>query len=78
MIAELHIKTRCVAVPVQDGHGRNIAAISASDAIGRMTPAREVKIMQALYEAAARLQKMLYAVPGRQRIASPRAMGAAL
>jgi DNA-binding IclR family transcriptional regulator len=56
----LHIKTRCVAVPVQDGHGRTIAAISASDAIGRMTPAREVKIMQALYEAAARLQKTLY------------------
>ena len=56
----LHIKTRCVAVPVRDGQGRTIAAISASDAMGRMTPAREVKILQALYEAAARLQKALY------------------
>jgi DNA-binding IclR family transcriptional regulator len=47
-------------VPVQDGHGRTIAAISASDEASRMTPAREVKIRQALFEATAGLQKALY------------------
>jgi IclR family acetate operon transcriptional repressor len=57
---ESHIKTRCVAVPVQDGHGRTIAAISASDEASRMTPAREVKIRQALFEATAGLQNALY------------------
>ncbi len=56
---ETHVKTRCVAVPVQDNHGRTIAAISASDETGRMTPAREVKIKQALFETAARLQNAL-------------------
>jgi IclR family KDG regulon transcriptional repressor len=57
---ETHIKTRCVAVPVQDSDGRTIAAISASDEMGRMTPAREVKIKHALFETAAGLQNALW------------------
>jgi IclR family acetate operon transcriptional repressor len=57
---ESQIKTRCVAVSVQDSHGRTIAAISASDEVSRMTPSREVEIRQALFEAAAKLQNALY------------------
>jgi DNA-binding IclR family transcriptional regulator len=57
---ESHIKTSCLAVPIQDGHGRTIAAISASDEASRMTPAREEKIRRALFEAKAGLQNALY------------------
>ncbi len=57
---ESHIKTSCLAVPIQDGHGRTIAAISASDEASRMTSAREEEIRQALLEAKAGLQNALY------------------
>ena len=57
---ESHIQTSCLAVPVQDGHGRTIAAISASDEASRMTPAREGKVRQALFEAKAGLENALY------------------
>lgn len=62
---ESHIKTSSLAVPIQDGQGRTIAAISASDEASRLTPAREEKIRQALFEAKAGLQNALYrrAVP---------------
>lgn len=56
---ESHIKTSCLAVSVQDGHGRTIAAISASDEASRMTSAREEEIRQALLEAKAGLQDAL-------------------
>jgi IclR family acetate operon transcriptional repressor len=55
---EPHSNTWCMAVPVQYSHGA-VAAISASDEKGRMTVAREVKIKQALFEAAVRLQDVL-------------------
>ena len=55
-----HIKTWCLAVPVHDGHGRTIAAISASDEARSMTPSREGQIELALFQAAARLQNGLY------------------
>lgn len=57
---ESHINTNCLAVPVQDGHGRTIAAISASDEASRVTPAREQKVRQALFEAKAALEHALY------------------
>jgi DNA-binding IclR family transcriptional regulator len=57
---ESHIKTSCLAVSVQDGHGRTIAAISASDEASRMTSAREEEIRQALLEAKVGLQDALY------------------
>jgi DNA-binding IclR family transcriptional regulator len=57
---EPHVRTQCTAVPVKDSHGRTIAAISASDEASRMTPAREVKIRRALFEAAEELQNALY------------------
>jgi DNA-binding IclR family transcriptional regulator len=56
---ETHARTRCMAVPVKDSHGRAIAAISASDAANRMTASREARIKQALFEAAAKLQNAL-------------------
>jgi len=55
-----HIEIRCVAVPVRDNCGKTIAAISASDEASRMTPSREAKIKQALFEATAGLQNALY------------------
>jgi DNA-binding IclR family transcriptional regulator len=64
------IKTRCLAVPVQDSHGRTIAAISASDEARRMTSSREVKISLALFEAAARLQNALYFSPSPENCLS--------
>jgi DNA-binding IclR family transcriptional regulator len=60
---ESHIKTSCLAVPIHDGHGRTIAAISASDEASRVTPAREEKIRQALFEAKAGLERALYRRP---------------
>ena len=57
---ESHVKTRCVAVPVQDSHGRTIAAISASDEASRIPPARETNIRQTLSGAAGALQSALY------------------
>jgi DNA-binding IclR family transcriptional regulator len=57
---ELHVKIRCVAVPVQDSYGRTIAAISASDEASRVAPGKEAKIKQALLDAAAKLQTALY------------------
>jgi DNA-binding IclR family transcriptional regulator len=55
-----HVKTWCLAVPVQDSHGRTIAAISASREARLMTPSREGQIELALFQAAARLQNDLY------------------
>jgi DNA-binding IclR family transcriptional regulator len=57
---ESDIKTRCVAVPVHDSHGKTIAAISASDEASRMTPTRQIKIKRALLGAATELQRALY------------------
>jgi IclR family KDG regulon transcriptional repressor len=57
---ETHVRTRCTAVPVKDSDGRTIAAISATDEASQMTSAHEVKIRQALFEAAAALQNALY------------------
>ncbi|HET7086965.1 MAG TPA: IclR family transcriptional regulator [Rhizomicrobium sp.] len=57
---ESHVKIRCVAVPVHDNRGKTVAAISACDEVGRMTPSREIKIKLALFEAAAALQDVLY------------------
>ncbi len=65
---ESHLRTRCLAVPVKDSHGRVIAAISAGDEPGRMTASREVKIRQALFEAAARLQDALYRCPATKEL----------
>lgn len=51
---------RCVAVPVRDRDGRVVAALSATDAAERMTPARLEEIRALLAEAAARLAAKLY------------------
>ena len=56
----LLFEIRSVSAAVYDSHGRTIAAISASDAVGRMTPAREIATKRALLDAAAKLQDLLY------------------
>lgn len=54
---------RCTAVPVLDGEGRTVAALSASDAAERMTPKRQLEIREALFEVAAALRHKLYPSP---------------
>jgi len=56
----LPFEIRSVSAAVYDSHGQTIAAISASDAVNRMTPMREVAVKRALIDAAARLQDLLY------------------
>jgi IclR family acetate operon transcriptional repressor len=51
---------RCIAVPVLDGEGRAVAALSATDDAERMTPERQVEIRDALFGAAAILRQKLY------------------
>lgn len=51
---------RCIAVPILDGQGRTIAAISASDEARRMTSVRQEEIRRKLFEAAIALRKSLY------------------
>jgi IclR family acetate operon transcriptional repressor len=52
----------CVAVPVLDGEGRTLAAISATDSARRMTAEFQVEIRGALLKAAAALGSELYPV----------------
>jgi DNA-binding IclR family transcriptional regulator len=57
---ETAVNARCLAVPIRDGHGRTIAAISASDEARRMPPSRQTKIRNALLKATKALQTVLY------------------
>jgi DNA-binding IclR family transcriptional regulator len=54
---------RCIAVPVLDGEGRTVAALSASDDAERMTPQRQEEVRRALFDAAAALRHKLYPTP---------------
>jgi DNA-binding IclR family transcriptional regulator len=54
------LEIRSVSAAVRDSRGGTIAAISASDAVSRMTPVREVVVKRALLDAANRLQDLLY------------------
>jgi DNA-binding IclR family transcriptional regulator len=54
---------RCIAVPVLDGEGRAVAALSATDDAERMTPERQLEIRNALFAAAAALRQKLYPAP---------------
>jgi DNA-binding IclR family transcriptional regulator len=60
---EHHANMRCIAVPVLDGEGRAVSALSASDDAGRMTQERQVEIRDALFDAAAALRHKLYPTP---------------
>jgi DNA-binding IclR family transcriptional regulator len=61
---ESSLNLRCVAVPVQDGDGTVIAAISASDDTQRMTgDDRIIEARDALLAAAAAIRQKLYPAP---------------
>jgi DNA-binding IclR family transcriptional regulator len=51
---------RCIAVPIHDGEGRTVAAMSATDNAQRMTPERRLEIRGALVEAAAAIGRKVY------------------
>lgn len=68
---ESQIDTRCVAVPVHDGRGRTVAALSATETADRMTPARHAELLAGLLEASAALRQKIS--PGSaQAAAAPR------
>lgn len=52
---ESSIDTCCVAVPIKDGYGRAVAAISATERAEKMTPQRQAELCLGLQEAAAAL-----------------------
>lgn len=54
---------RCIAVPVLDRDGRAVAALSATDDAGRMTPERQLEIRDVLFGVAAQLRQKLYPTP---------------
>lgn len=67
---EYHADMRCVAVPIHDGEGRTMAAISASDHAAAMGPERREEIRDALIAAAAAIGRKVYpgGPPPRARI----------
>jgi DNA-binding IclR family transcriptional regulator len=57
---ESHVEMCCVAVPVHDGHGRTVAAMSATDHARRMTPERQAELREGLQLAAAALERKVF------------------
>jgi DNA-binding IclR family transcriptional regulator len=68
---EHHANMRCIAVPVLDGEGRTVAALSASDDAARMTPERLLEIRDVLCDAAAALRRKLYPTPAPIQLRRP-------
>ena len=68
---EHHAHMRCIAVPVLDGEGRTVAALSASDDAERMTPKRQLEIREALFQAATALRHKLYPTPAPIQLRRP-------
>jgi DNA-binding IclR family transcriptional regulator len=60
---ENHANMRCIAVPVLDRDGRAVAALSATDEAGRMTPHRQLEIRDVLIDVAAQLRLKLFPSP---------------
>lgn len=60
---ENHVNIRCIAVPVLDREGRTVAALSATDEVGRMTASRQLEIRDVLKEVAAQLRMKLFPAP---------------
>ena len=69
---------RCLAVPIRDGEGRVVAAMSASGPADRMTGARQEEIRAALVEAAIAIGRKVYPAltppPRRATARTPRAL----
>jgi DNA-binding IclR family transcriptional regulator len=56
---ESNIDVACVAAPVLDAHGKNVAAISISVPMGRMSPERMLKMREIVITGAARMSAQL-------------------
>ena len=65
---ESRVDTCCVAVPIRDGYGRTVAAMSAVDSAEAMTPARQAALRDALLEAATALSRKVYPVAPSMRV----------
>lgn len=57
---EIRPDMRCVAVPIHDGDGRTVAAMSATEHADRMTVTRQVEVRDALVQAARALERKVY------------------
>jgi IclR family acetate operon transcriptional repressor len=57
---EISIDLRCIAVPVVDGNGQTLAAISSSDVATRFTDARVKEVRSALAQAASAIGANVY------------------
>ncbi len=68
---ESRIDTRCVAVPIYDGYGRTVAAMSATENAADMTPERQEELLGALLEAASALGRKVYPSPPAKELAAP-------
>jgi IclR family acetate operon transcriptional repressor len=68
---ESRIDTCCIAVPIRDGYGRTVAAMSATESSENMTPERKAELREALLEAAEALHSKVYpaAIPIREALA---------
>jgi DNA-binding IclR family transcriptional regulator len=74
---ESRLDTCCVAVPIRDGCGRTMAAMSATDSTEAMTPERQAELRDGLLEAAAALSRKVYpAAPSMREPPAPRAPAA--
>jgi DNA-binding IclR family transcriptional regulator len=65
---------RCIAVPVYDGDGRIVAALSASEYAPRMTAERQAELLEALVEAATSLGHKVYRTGTARRVDLPHGM----
>jgi DNA-binding IclR family transcriptional regulator len=57
---ESQAEMRCVAVPIRDGEGHTVAAMSATDDARHMTGERQAEIREALFDAAAAVRRKVY------------------
>lgn len=75
---ESQIEMRCIAVPVRDGEGRCVAAISGTGSAAEMTPERRAGIRDALLEAAAAIRCKVYPAGPPSRAGLPRSQDRAV
>lgn len=73
---EIRPDMRCVAVPIHDGEGRTVAAMSATDHADRMTPQRQGEVRDELLAAASMLERKVF--PPDPELKPPSLLGHAL
>jgi len=57
---EIRADMKCLAVPIHDGEGRTVAAMSATDHADRMTPERQSQVREALIDAVRTLESKIF------------------